>query len=192
MRSSQGAATSDLAVHRTLRVGFSPVAAAARRGAALGRRGAIHALSRPLAGGRRAGAARPSATSSPSSTLRSPCLGMFSNSQRLWTGQQREQMGSGELSPFMSTLSAKRRAAARVGGCQWNPDLDDWTRSAAAGSQLTTAIESMHQRPMPSLQVFCLFASVLQRTLAKLENAPDTAPVPQSCHSCLPHSFDHK
>jgi len=51
MRSSQGAATSDLAVHRTLRVGFSPLAAAARRGAALGRRGAIHALSRRRVGG---------------------------------------------------------------------------------------------------------------------------------------------
>jgi len=45
MRSSQGAATSDLAVHRTLRVDFSPVAAAARRGAASGRgAGAAHAL----------------------------------------------------------------------------------------------------------------------------------------------------
>jgi len=49
MRSSQGAATSDLAVHRTLRL--SPVAAAARRGAALGRRGAIHADSRRRADG---------------------------------------------------------------------------------------------------------------------------------------------
>ena len=58
---------------------------------------------------------------------------------------------------------------------KWNPDLDDWTCPAAAGSQLTAAIESMHQRPLPSLQVFCLFASVLQRTLAKLENAPDSA-----------------
>ena len=55
MRSSQGAATSDLAVHRTLRVGFSPVAAAARRGAARARgANAAHALLSAATGRQRA------------------------------------------------------------------------------------------------------------------------------------------
>ena len=142
MRSSQGAAISDLAVHRTLRVGFSPVAAAAYRGAALGRRGAIHALSRRRrAAGCRAGAARPSATVSTSSALMSPCLCMVWNSRRC--------------------LARAAGSGTSLGSCQWNRDLDDWTRLARSlhDSHLNDASEAF-VKPRWTF-VFFLLASVL-------------------------------
>ena len=119
MRSSQGAATSDLAGHRTLRVGFSPAAAAARRGAALGRgANAAHAL-----------------------------LSAATDTQT--------------ASTRMNTRRRMFYRAATDGGqrgtswelVKWNPDLVTGPAQRLL-AQLTTAIESMHQRPVPSLQIF--------------------------------------
>ena len=93
MRSSQGAAISDLAVHRTLRVGFSPVAAAAPRGTARGRRGASAAHARRrrcCAGGcRAAGAALSAATDTQAASTWNIRRRMFveAASHRWWAAQ---------------------------------------------------------------------------------------------------------
>ena len=153
MRSSQGAAISDLAVHRTLRVGFSPAAAAARRGATLGRRGAIHALSLCRVGGCRAGAALLSAaTDTQTASTWNICRRMFleAASHRWWAAQ----------------------AAARA----WDPvnGIETWMTGprCSAPPSLHESHRSYASEAFAKPHVDVL-ASVLQLGFMWLENAAD-------------------
>ena len=134
MRSSQGAATSDLAVHRTLRMGFSSRAAAACRGAALGRRGAIHALSRRRVRG---------------------CPRVFAATD----AQEERQTASTRMNTrrrmfLKAGTDGGQRGQRRheLGSVKWNPDLDDWTPPQRRPAACTKAIENTRQRPLSCLK----------------------------------------
>ena len=170
MRSSQGAATSDLAVHRTLRVGFSPVAAAARCGAALGRRGAIHALSRRRADG----CPRPSAEKDRQTAS------MLANTRRCMALQQQPAM---DACVWESPVCRHRAGSA---GCQcgqrrsstsWSNGIQTWMTGPRipklSQSHRNYASETFWKPPVTFTFHPCLLVSYMP--LAASKTAPDAA-----------------